>query len=315
MEHLKQIATVLKHSYGLDNSNITEVQGGFSARAFIVLSPKGRFFLKLYEKARPYSIMAISWMLGYTPVMRQLSEGCLKGHVPSIIDTVSGEYYYEDSDYVYQLYDYIDGVTIGPTPLTRTQVLELAQILGKLHSYTPQASTGDNLIKKLDISFNDKLQKFINNDIALLPFIKKYRDRIYSLTIQTAELKTLFEQQSYENVLCHTDIHGWNLMQTADRLVLIDWEGLKYAPREAEFFAFESLPFAEDFFAEYKKYNKGYSENKIILDFYKKRRLAEDIWEFIDELLLEDAAFLASRDLYSNDNYKGLIEQCELIPL
>jgi thiamine kinase-like enzyme len=33
--------------------------------------------------------------------------------------------------------------------------------------------------------------------------------------------------------LCHTDAHGWNLMQNQN-LMLIDWEGLKLAPVEAD---------------------------------------------------------------------------------
>lgn len=34
-------------------------------------------------------------------------------------------------------------------------------------------------------------------------------------------------------VLCHTDAHGWNLIQS-NKLVLVDWEGLRLAPPEAD---------------------------------------------------------------------------------
>ena len=49
--------------------------------------------------------------------------------------------------------------------------------------------------------------------------------------------------------LCHTDIHGWNLMQE-DRLILIDWEGLKLAPVEADLFSFTETFFFGDGAAE-----------------------------------------------------------------
>ncbi|MDI5791191.1 phosphotransferase [Bacillus licheniformis] len=49
--------------------------------------------------------------------------------------------------------------------------------------------------------------------------------------------------------LCHTDVHGWNLMKTGGELILIDWEGLKLAPVEADLMFFANQPYAQEFCA------------------------------------------------------------------
>ncbi len=86
-------------------------------------------------------------------------------------------------------------------------------------------------------------------------------------------------------VLCHTDIHNWNLMQSDEQVVLIDWEGLKLAPAEADLMFFVDKPYYDIFIDIYQKLHKDFVINMDTLLFYRIRRKLEDIFEFIEQLL------------------------------
>jgi len=97
-------------------------------------------------------------------------------------------------------------------------------------------------------------------------------------------------------VLCHTDIHGWNLMQS-DKLILIDWESIKFAPVEADLFTFWSDwywgnskwgSYWDKFLPVYQKYHPEYTEQNETLRFYQIRRHIEDIEEFFKQYLYDD---------------------------
>ncbi len=296
--------------YSLDNFSIREVQGGFAARAFVLVAPNRKYFLKCYDKKRPCTERNIAGIDIYTPILEQLSNGSLGGNVPTTIYTSSGKNRCEDDEFVYLMYDFIDGDTIAANPYGEQQITALGGIMAKLHCHKTSHPL-DSITERFEIPFNDKLHAFINASLTEdFKFLVEYKDAIIRLCKKTAELAEAASAQDTEFVLCHTDVHGWNLMQTETSLILIDWEGLRFAPREADFFAFENLPFKGNFIAEYnrvclKNGIKPYRENNIILDFYHSRRKSEDIWEFIEKLLFEQLSEEQHRKTVCE-----LIEEC-----
>lgn len=85
--------------------------------------------------------------------------------------------------------------------------------------------------------------------------------------------------------LCHTDLHPWNMMQSGQQLMLIDWEGLKLAPVEADMMFLVNEPFFDQFMNIYRKRHPDYAVNADALQFYQGRRKLEDIWEFLEQLI------------------------------
>jgi thiamine kinase-like enzyme len=67
------------------------------------------------------------------------------------------------------------------------------------------------------------------NDV-LYPFIEPLNILVTAVEGFSQRLK----HHSLRYILCHTDLHNWNLMQSGDDLVLIDWEGIRLAPVEAD---------------------------------------------------------------------------------
>lgn len=78
----------------------------------------------------------------------------------------------------------------------------------------------------------------------------------------------------------------------ASHLMLIDWEGLKLAPPEADLFSFTRNFFFdyawEDFMSTYREIRPNYRENSDAMHFYRLRRRLEDISAFTENLLYDN---------------------------
>lgn len=300
---------ILAEHYCIKEVEVSAVQGGFCADAFKITTANKSYFLKRYDKNRPITEKCTKLIDSYTPILQYFSKSTMADYVPKFILTIDGKVLCEDNHYIYMLYEYIDGITIADRKLTKAQVKELGKIVGMLHSSLSEKCTiPKSMYEDFSIDFNDKLHNFIQSNISNYSFLDPYISNLKKLTIQTAEQSEKAKLCNAPFVLCHTDIHNWNLMQTKDNLILIDWEGIKYAPKEADFFALTDIPYREEFISEYKNYNEQYEINQTILDFYDVRRKSEDIWEFIEKLVHEN---LTPKERIQTIN--DIIEECSTI--
>ncbi len=69
-------------------------------------------------------------------------------------------------------------------------------------------------------------------------------------------------------VFCHTDLHNWNLMQSKNILILIDWEGLKVAPPEADLMFLKEKPYYKCFLDIYQEKHPDFQVNSDSMEFY-----------------------------------------------
>lgn len=72
------------------------------------------------------------------------------------------------------------------------------------------------------------------------------------------------------------------------QLKLIDWEGLKLAPVEADMMSFVDEPYFSEFMRIYANTHSQYEVNIEALTFYQGRRKLEDVWEFMEQLLYDE---------------------------
>lgn len=143
-----------------------------------------------------------------------------------------------------------------------------------------------------EVPFIRELEKVLDYSEEHVPkelhlFLHENQERINKWITNVKELSTKLKSASLNRVLCHTDLHHWNLMQ-AENLLVIDWEGLKLAPAEADMMFLTSEPYFKKFMEIYRKYHKNYHINKDALTFYQLKRKLEDIWEFTEQLLYEE---------------------------
>ncbi|WP_335582735.1 phosphotransferase enzyme family protein [Paenibacillus ihbetae] len=239
-------------------------------------------------------------MREYIPILAWLSEQeAFRGKVPVPVRTLDGQYRCEDQSGIYLLFEYIEGETVGEKALTGAQVRQLSEIVSELHLLgedIPYSTPG--IRESFEIPFlrqlEDRLQDGLPNDMeaAIAPARSHLFDGI-------RRARTLAERLSGRNLrmaLCHMDLHPWNLMMNGDKLVLLDWEGMKLAPVESDLMFMTNTPYFERFMRIYRTRHNGYQMNEDALRFYQFRRRLEDIWEFMEQLLYDEQAEEERRD-------------------
>ena len=286
---------IIEKSYNTQICSMQQIQGGWSALAYRIRLAKGDFFLKVYEKHRHTAKEWISRIDEYMPVLIALNgNDRLRGKIVAPVLTADGKYKVENDDYVFILFPFIEGNTPGSDKLTEDEQRCLSEIVAELHSYKesdfPLLKNREDFDTKIceDLSqliFQEDLQ-----DTYLKNALIQYQEYLYCGMDEMKGLAQTLCDERPEFVLCHTDLHGWNLLQ-AEQLVLLDWEGLKLAPAEADLFSFSEGFFYDyawnAFTAGYQNVRPDYSLNKNAMAFYRVRRRLEDILEFARSILFD----------------------------
>jgi thiamine kinase-like enzyme len=282
---------ILSQQYNMPNAKLIEVTPGWSALAYRVEVNSKRFFLKAYDKTRHSAQFWIEGIDRYIPALIRLGEHtALQGRIPNVVTTNSGSYKCEDENHLYILFDWIDGTTPCDNPLKPPQLSELAQIIAELHGFGEDNSTLKNVLREnYDIHFYDSLMSRVKNRDENIP--RKYHSLILEKLHHLSEVSSVLTEQKLPFVLCHNDIHGWNVITQGDRLVLLDWEGLKFVPAEADLFMFKYERYWgerwDEFYNVYKKAHPNLELNETAMRFFQLRRRLWDIDEFVDNITLD----------------------------
>ena len=293
---MNKIEKLLCFEYGITATNITPAVGGWSAAAYKIDSEHGEYFLKVYDKKRSGIPALLEKLDLCMSVASWLEDNTgLKGKINAPVLTKQGCVKSETEDHTYLLFSYIDGITPRTTPLTVSQQKELAGIVGELHRHgadMPFDFTG--IQESFEIPC-DELIKMPHKPSDPL-CVYQQRDMLMQAINKAHKLAEYVKNEQLPFVLCHTDIHGWNLMQN-DKLILIDWESIKLAPAEADSYTFwgdwywgdsKWGSYWDTFLPVYKKYHPGYIYRDDVLRFYQIRRHIEDINDFYRQYLYDD---------------------------
>lgn len=291
---MDRLQNMLKDYYGLEHTEITPQQGGWAALAFRVRDVKHTYFLKEYEKSRASTLKWTALIDDYVPVLLWLEEHSrLKGKIPVPILIKDGSYQCEDDEGIYLLYEYIAGDTIADTELTKDQVRQLAEMIAELHRYGEEVPLVTSAMKEsYTVPFLEQLRSALDGELPyyLGKVLFHHIDSLKKLMLKIEELSEALKKRDLRMALCHTDVHGWNLMSTGQQLKLIDWEGLKLAPVEADMMSFVDEPYFSEFMRIYANTHSQYEVNIEALTFYQGRRKLEDVWEFMEQLLYDTQA-------------------------
>lgn len=294
---MKKIKSILQQQYNLVSRTVRQVKGGWTAEAYKVITDKSSYFLKVYDKSRPSITPYIERIDDYLPITEWLDkETSLHEKIPVPLKTSSGRMSYEDSKSVYLLYPFIVGDTLGSSSLSENQIIEYGNIVGMLHSYGDDIPINTDSIKEdFTIPHEQMLHTILTGKTQLATDVQELvlqnQETMINFLLMTKKLANKLKKKNLPMRLCHTDLHNWNLMQTKESLMLIDWEGLKLSPVEADLRFLMEEPFDESFnkifIQAYKDIHPDYHVNEEALKFFHNRRQLEDIGEFIQQLLYE----------------------------
>jgi len=286
MDKIKQ---VLDKQFGIKANNVVEIISASWTMNYKITDGTKTYFFKMYDKSKTQTSLWTENIDTYIPILFWLNENTdLRGRITSPYKTTSDEYLFEDDENIFLLFDYIEGETVGNSMMP-SQLTEAAEILATLHNISHEIPFNmDKLKEDFSVPFCHSLEEFITDELdkspadiksIMLPYLKQ-------LVEKNDEVKMLaekFKAKTFEMALCHVDAHGNNLMQ-GERLVLVDWEMIKFAPVELDLIMFTKKEYWDIFIKQYQKLRPSFILDNDLLKFYVHRRNIEDTWAYIESI-------------------------------
>ena len=304
---IEVLKKILIEKYLITSSKIYAQQGGWASLAYKIEDNNGHlYFLKVYEKSRKSTPYLIKHIDIYLPIVDWLyNQTSLEGKIIQLIKTQTKRFKVEDESYVYILFDYIEGKTVGKQSLKEEQVIKLAEIVSQLHNLEDLPFDIKQITETFHLSSISKLRDWIDKSfdqlkIAINEILKPNLSTINRQISEWYHLSKVLKEKHLRFCLCHTDIHHWNIITRGEQLYLLDWEGIKFAPREADIFSIYQQPYFDSFIRRYYELNPDYQINYDVLQFYLLSRKLHDIFEFNEQLQFDE---LNQEEYKMNLNY------------
>lgn len=175
------------------------------------------------------------------------------------------------------VYPFVEGENGFSQPLNDEQWISLGKTLKQIHELTVPQAIQDHIRKE---TYSPKWRE------AIRSFNLKERQSLVNRMVDRAEqLSQKVQKMSPKFVLCHSDIHGGNvLMDKNGSIFIVDWDEPIMAPKERDLMFIGggvanvwNDPREEELF--YQGYGKS-EINREILSYYRYERIIQDIAEY-----------------------------------
>lgn len=312
------LVDIIRQEYGLPVERLTYLKQAWVAHCYAVDCAGGaRFFLKFYEQERQARFYARDVEF-YLSMSHQLYHKQLLPDAAHPVAARNGQFCVSFDGHLSILFPWIEGRTIGFVRFGDDILARLATLVGKLHKGTPQIEWSDPPRECFGLPFEVTLRRGLQElegvtsaDTAgrqgLRELLLPRRDELLGLLDRLRELQSLVRARAHEMVICHTDLHGGNLMvDEQDRLHIVDWESSLLAPPEHDlhFFAWEER-FWDLFLPRYEAAFHPARLDSATFGFYYYRRNLEDLAEWVARILYENNS--AEQD---REDLEGVREDC-----
>ncbi len=301
-EHdLPPLIAAVQQGFGIPVESLRLLQRGWGGACYLAETAAGdRFFLKVSEDATSDETAASSRSF-YLPLMQQLHAKGILPYMPYPLRTLRGDFWLERGARQLVITPFIEAETVGFGPLPAAIVARLAELIGILHSSLPQLEFEQPFVEQFDFPHAAPLLASVAALEAVTPGDSPGRQGLrqallphrQALLAALDRLETLGAQARAIGkplVVCHTDLHGANLMLDAQgNLYLLDWETAVIAPPEHDMIFFAGEPnFFELFWPNYRRHFPAAALDCDLLAFYYYRRALEDIAGLVFRLLRGD---------------------------
>lgn len=226
-------------------------------------------------------------------------------HVIPALATQSGQLWANLSTFKVILYPFVEGHPGFEGIMSKQQWLEYGAALKQFHSSNIPVHITSG-IPKDDFSprwryavkmILARVEKQTPDDpvtIELADFLKSRRDEIFSVIKRAEQFAQMLLGQPPEYILCHSDIHGWNLLiDNHGALYIVDWDSLIFAPKERDLMFIGGGHGDSGYSAheEETMFYQGYGQpdlNKNAIAYYRYDRILNDIAEDCNLIFLSD---------------------------
>lgn len=219
-------------------------------------------------------------------------------------ETKSKQGWADFGEYKMIFYPFIEGRNGFETKLTDEHKRTLGATLKRIHSaQIPPELKGQIPQETFSPKYREAMRSFqeqvenqtYNEPVAakLAEFIKSKREEITQLIERAEVLASELQSKPLEFVLCHTDIHGGNMLIGENgEFYIVDWDNPFLAPKERDLM-FIGGGIDEIWKTEREEavFYEGYGITEInfaALAYYRYERIIVDLVEFCNQLLLTD---------------------------
>ncbi len=290
------IISRLQDEYSLHVSTLTFLPIGadLGSAVYRVVATDGTgYFLKL-RKGFDEIVVAVPLFLK--------SEGIQEIIAP--VETQSRQGWADFGEYKMILYPFIEGKNGFEMELSDDHKRRIGSALKAIHSaqvppelerlipkemFSPQWRES---VKSLQVQVEEK--SFQDPSATkLAEFMKSRRSEISRLIQRTEELASELQPKPMKRVLCHTDIHGGNILIKADDdLYIVDWDAPLLAPKERDLmFIGGGIDDIWKSKQDESIFYEGYGETQIdfpMMAYYRYERVIADLASYGEQLLLTD---------------------------
>ena len=218
--------------------------------------------------------------------------------------TISGQHWADFDEYRLILYPFIEGKDGFEREPTGQHKRILGSALKRIHTAQIPADLKE-LIRKETFSpeWREEMRSFLKQVKSktfddptadrLAKFIKTKQNEIFLLIERAEQLAFQLQSNPLEPVLCHSDIHGGNiLIADTEELYIVDWDDPILAPKERDLMfiggGIDEIWKSE---REIALFYEGYGRvdiNRAALAYYRYERVIEDLAVICEQLLLTD---------------------------
>lgn len=296
----EEISSCLQYEYGLkiESLSFLPIGADFNTSVYRVTTTDGAaYFLKLRRG---------EFLEASVRVPKYLADLGVKHVIPPLV-TKTGHLWASVASFKAVLYPYVDGCQGVEVNLSEDHWVQFGTVLKKLHSADIPSAITNGLPQE---AFSSKARETVKDFLArienevfeepiaskMATFLKSKSAEILKIIDQAEVLALRLQKCPLEHVLCHGDIHGWNLMvDKGDALYIVDWDTLIFAPKERDLMfmgagIWESSRTPDE---DETLFYRGYGQTEINQDaicYYRFERIIQDIGEYCEHILLSDKA-------------------------
>jgi spectinomycin phosphotransferase len=311
----QRIIDCLNANYGIKVARLTFLPIGADMNASVYKAEahdQSSYFIKL-KRGHHHDISAA--------IIALLHDAGIQQIIP-LTKTILGQPIQHIDDFTLIVSPFVEGQDGFNRDLTNDQWVTLGTVMKQIHEINVPPSI-QLMIRREDYSSKWReavrslyahIESEQNGDkiaLKLIAFMKKHSVIIHRLVDRAEQLGKHIQDQLSEFVLCHSDIHGGNvLMDGNDIIYMVDWDDPIMAPKERDLmFIGGGVANVWNKQHEEKFFYKGYGKaeiNRTILAYYRHERIVEDIAVLGQQLLL------TSVDNQNRvESYKHFIDQFE----
>lgn len=311
----QRIIDCLNANYGIKVARLTFLPIGADLNASVYKAEaqdKSSYFIKL-KRGHHHDISAT--------IIALLHDAGIQQIIPPI-KTTRGQPIQHIDDFTLIVSPFVEGQDGFNRDLTNDQWVTFGNVMKQIHEIDVPPSI-QLVIRRED--YSPKWREAVRSlyahiesepstdeiSLKLITFMKKYSATIHRLVDRATKLGKQIQDQFPQFVLCHSDIHGGNvLMDGNDVIYMVDWDDPIMAPKERDLmFIGGGVANVWNKLHEEKFFYKGYGKTEIntaILAYYRHERIVEDIALYSQQLFLTSVS-----DQDRAESYKHFIAQFE----